>query len=279
MSSGKGKKRLGLALGGGGARGLVHIEVLRVLDEYGIRPAVISGASIGAIFGALYCSGHSGGEIRQYVDRHLSLSGELQHWRDDGRKMMEMVRLLDIDFTGTGIIKGDRFSHFLYDMLEGEHFSDLNIPLRIVATDFWDSSSVVFSEGPVLAAVKASMSVPGVFSPVQIGERVLIDGACTNPVPWDLLDDCDVLIGVNALGRSKAPAKTKPQRAARTVLETFDIMQRGILAEKFRYSPPDLLLDPPITGVGLLDFHKAAAIYEQSSSEIARLREFLEMTF
>ena len=275
-------KTLGLALGGGGARGLVHVEVLRVLDEFGIRPKALSGASIGAIVGALYCAGHSGMEIRDFVDNHISFSGDRQRWRDDGRKMLEMVKLLDLDFRGTGLIKGDRISHFLYELLEGELLEDLEIPLRIVATDFWESVPVVFSRGPVLAAVKASMSVPGVFSPVSYQDRVLVDGACTNPVPWDLVQDCDVVIGVNALGRSTPVGdeqQPKAPKAARAVLETFDIMQRGILAEKFRLSPPDLLLDPPIRNVALLEFHKAGSVYEQSRDEIARLKDFLETTF
>ena len=279
MSGVKTKKSIGLALGGGGARGLVHVLVLQVLDEYGLRPTVVSGASIGAIIGAIYCSGTGGDDIRRYVDHHLKISGDPMNWREDGRKMMEMVRLLDIDFRGNGLIKGDRFSHFLYDMLEGETFSDLEIPLRIVATDFWESSTVVFDDGPVLAAVKASMSVPGVFTPARVDGRILVDGACTNPVPWDLVEDCDVVIGVNALGRAKKTDTGKPPIAARAVLETFDIMQRGILAEKFRLSPPDILVDPPITGVGLLDFHRAASVYEQSEPEIIRFREFLERTF
>ncbi len=279
MNTGASEKSVGLALGGGGARGLVHVLVLQMLDEYGIRPKVVSGASIGAIIGALYCSGHSGDEIHHYVEEHLKLSGTREDWREDSRKMMEMVRLLDLDFRGTGIIKGERFSHFLYDLLEGELFSDLEIPLRITATDFWDSSPVVFDQGPVLAAVIASMSVPGVFSPAQIDGRILIDGACTNPVPWDLLDNCDILIGVNALGRGQQPDPPKPPRAARSVLETFDIMQRGILAEKMKGSPPDILVDPPITGVGLLDFRKAADVYRQSAAEMERLRRFIDERF
>ena len=279
MSAFRSGKSVGLALGGGGARGMVHVQVLQVLQEYGIRPSVVSGASIGAIIGAIYCSGTDAEDIRLYVDNHLKISGDSRNWRDDGRKMMEMVRLLDIDFRGNGIIKGDRFSHFLYDMLNGELFSDLEIPLRVVATDFWDSSTVVFDEGPVLAAVKASMSVPGVFTPAIVDGRILVDGACTNPVPWDLVENCDVVIGVNALGRAKKPDSGRAPIAARAVLETFDIMQRGILAEKFRLSPPDILIDPPIIGVGLLDFHKAASVYRQSEPEIARLREFIELTF
>ena len=272
-------KTVGLALGGGGARGLVHILVLELLEEFGIRPKAISGTSIGAVFGALYCSGHGAGELREYVDRHVLISGDKTNWKEDGRKMMEMVKLLDINFAGTGLIKGDRFSHFLYEMLGGESFADLETPLTVAATDFWESSQVVLGEGPVLPAVKASMSVPGVFAPVVHLGRVLVDGACVNPVPWDLLPECDVVIGVNALGRSNAPESPRPPKAAKAVLETFEIMQRGILAEKLRFSPPDYLVDPPIRDVGILDFHKAMSVYEQSEAAVAGLRSFLEERF
>ncbi len=275
----KRKKTVGLALGGGGARGLVHILVLEVLEEFGIRPAAVSGTSIGAVFGALYCSGHGAGELRDFVDRHIKISGGVHNWKEDSHKMMEMVKLLDIDFTGTGLIKGDRFSHFLYDMLSRETFEDLDPPLSVVAADLWNSSQVIFSKGPVLPAVKASMSVPGVFAPVMYDNHVLVDGACVNPVPWDLVSDCDVVIGVNALGRSGTPDSTKPPKAAKVVLESFEIVQRGILAEKKRFSPPDYLVDPPIRDIGLLDFHKAAKIYEQSEEAVAALRAFLEKRF
>ncbi len=279
FSFGRRKKTLGLALGGGGARGLVHVRVLQVLDELGIRPKAVSGASIGAVMGALYCSGKSGNFIHSYVDQHIRLKPGLEYWREDSRRLMNIVRLLDMDFSGTGLIKGEKISHFLYQMLEGEIFSDLEIPLRIVATDLWNSRAVVFDEGEVLPAVKASMSIPGVFAPVEYRGHILVDGACSNPVPWDLLEDCDIVIGVNALGRSRAPDVLKPPKAARTVLESFDVIQRGILAEKNRCNPPDLLLDPPIYDIGVLEFHKAESVYEQCEDTVQTLRAFLKKHF
>jgi len=267
--------KIGLALGGGGARGLAHLPVLEVFDELGIKPAAISGSSIGAIVGALYASGISAGDIRKYVDSHLKIKKENHSWKLEGRNLMQMVKLLDLDFSGTGLIKGENFSHFLYEILETEDFADLKIPLTVVAADFWDSSEVFYQSGPVLPAVKASMSVPGVFTPVTYQGRVLVDGACVNPVPWDYLDDCDVVIGVNVLGRLEHPENIKPPKAAKVVLETFEVMQRTILAQRFRYSPPDLLLDPPITGVGIFDFHKANKVYSQSEGIVRELRRFL----
>ncbi len=268
--------KIGLALGGGGARGLAHLLVLEVFDELGIQPKAISGASIGALIGALYASGIKARDIREYVDSHMKIKKEDHLWKLEGRNLMQMVKLLDLDFSGTGLIKGEHFSHFLYEILEAEDFSDLKIPLSVAATDFWDSSEVVFEEGPVLPAVKASMSVPGVFTPVTYQGRVLVDGACVNPVPWDLLRGCDVVIGVNVLGRLQPSNSLKPPKAAKVVLDTFEVMQRTILSQRLRCNPPDLFLDPPITGVGIFDFHKAKIVYRQSEGIVQELREFLE---
>jgi NTE family protein len=269
-------KTVGLALGGGGARGLAHLLVLQTLEEYGIRPKAISGSSIGAIVGALYASGIEAGAIRDYVDSHFKIKKNLHYWKQDSRNVMEMVKLLDIDLRGTGLIKGESFSHFLYEILEIDTFEDLRIPLTVVATDLNSSSQVIFREGPVMPAIKASMSVPGLFSPVVYRNRVLVDGSCVNPVPWDVLPECDILIGVNVLGRSSISAKSKPPSAARAVLDAFDVLQRSIVREKFRSDPPDLLLDPEIKGVGLLDFTKADEVYLMSEPMVNELRVFLD---
>lgn len=266
---------IGLALGGGGARGLAHLLVLEVFDELGIKPKAISGASIGAILGALYASGIKASDIRNYVDSHLHLKLEPRSIKQDSRNLMKIVKLLDLDFSGTGLIKGDSFAHFLYEILETENFEDLGIPVSVVATDYWNSSQLVFKEGPILPAVKGSMSVPGVFTPSVYEGRVLVDGACVNPVPWDLLEECDVVIGVNVLGLSKPAENQKSPNAAKVVLETFEVMQRQILSLKKECNPPDLLLSPPIYGVGIFDFHKAQSIYEQSQSIVDELRTFL----
>lgn len=267
---------IGLALGGGGAKGLAHLPVLEVFDELGIKPKAISGASIGAILGALYSSGIKASDIRSYVDSHLHFKLEPSSLKQGGKNLMQIVKLLDLDFSGTGIIKGDSFSHFLYEILETVNFEDLEIPLTVVATDFLDSSQVVFKEGPILPAVKGSMSVPGVFKPSIYNERILVDGACVNPVPWDLLESCDVVIGVNVLGLPNPAAGHRSPKAAKVVLDSFEVMQRRILGLMMESHPPDLLLSPPLFGVGIFDFHKARSIYQQSQPIVDELRSFLK---
>jgi len=269
-------KKVGLALGGGGAKGLAHIPVLEVLDEYGIRPKAIAGSSIGAIIGAIYASGIKATEIRDFIDAHFLLKKKLQFLRQDSRNFMKIVKLLDIDIQGTGLIRGENFSHFLYGILETEFLEDLEIPLAVIATDFHDSSQLVIREGPIIPALKASMSVPGVFSPSIYLNRVLIDGSCVNPVPWDVLSGCNLRIAVSVLGRTAMRPDGTPPRVARIVLEAFDIPQRSIVAQKYQHDPPDILLDPPITGVGLFDFAKANEIYRMSEGIVGQLKRFLD---
>jgi len=271
------RTRIGLALGGGSARGLAHIFALEVFDELGIRPEAISGTSAGAIIGAIYASGVSARRIRNYIDSYFDLKNndKLQHL--DGKKLMRIVKLLDPDFSGTGLIKGKGISHFLYDMMDVEDFRDLKIPLTVIAADFWNSSEVIIRDGPLIPAVKASMSVPGVFAPVYHMNRLMVDGACVNPVPWDRLEDCDVRIGINVLGRPfpKNYNRKRSPKAAKMVLGSFEMMQRSILNLKLHYNPPDLLLSPPLENLGIFYFRSVNSIYNQCELMVEELRDFL----
>jgi len=267
--------KIGLALGGGSARGLVHIFALEVFDKLGIRPAAIAGTSAGAIIGAIYASGKSAEEIRNQIDSRFALKGSTSSRSLDGRKLMKIARLMDLDFSGVGLIRGKKISCLLDEMINAEDFRDLRIPLTVVATDFWNSSEVVIREGPLVPAVKASMSVPGVFSPVCHVERLLVDGACVNPVPWDRLEDCDVRIGINVLGSPYSENQRKSPRATKMVVSSFEIMQRRILSLKTRYDPPDLLLSPPLEDLGIFYFRRVESLYKQCEPMVGRLREFL----
>lgn len=193
-------KKIGLALGGGGARGLAHIPLLHVFDELGIRPYRIAGTSIGAVIGALYASGISGAEIREGVSRMVMAKGE--SFRDvfHRKDAFKWIQFLDLEFGHGGLLKGDKFIAFLYEAMSVSCFEDLQIPLQVVTTDFHSSEQVVISSGELLDAVKASMALPGLFTPVRWEGRVLIDGGSVNPVPFDLFHDCDVVVAVNVMG-------------------------------------------------------------------------------
>jgi NTE family protein len=267
--------RIGLALGGGGAKGLAHIPLLRVFDEMQLRPHCIAGTSIGSVIGALYASGKSGERIAEGVARMIISKGDSFRDALKKRDVLRWVEFFDIEFGKSALFKGDKFIDFLYEAMGAQTFEDLEIPLQVVATDFWASSQVVFDSGPLLPAVKASMGLPGVFTPVQIDDRVLIDGGGVNPVPHDLLTDCDVVVAIDVMGSlSQRPGKVP--NVLRSVLGTFDIMQNSIIAEKCKACPPDIYIRPEITDIDILDFYKADVIYEQTQPSVARLRGELE---
>ncbi len=251
-------RRLGLALGGGGAKGLAHIPILELLDEMGVRPCCISGTSIGAVLGALYASGMSGSGIRKLVDDTVVKKGDspnrvIKH-------LKKVVGFMDLDLFGPGIFKGSSFMDYFYEAIRTDSFQDLKIPLKVVATDFWTSGEVVISSGDLIGAVKASMGLPGVFTPVEKDGMVLIDGGGVDPVPWSVLDGCDVTVAVDVLGSSSGRSKNPPS-AFRTVMEMFDIMQRSIVAARMNADGPDIYLRPDIRGVGIMDFHRADEVY------------------
>ncbi len=267
--------KIGLALGGGGARGLAHIPMLQVLDELGIRPHCIAGTSIGAIIGAIYASGVSGSTMRERSGRMLITDGDSLREVLSKKDALSWIKLLDIDFLGNALFRGDAFVEFLYRQIETSTFEQLSIPLKVVATDFWNSSQVVFESGDLLMAIKASMGLPGVFSPVHMNGGTFIDGGCVNPLPHDILSGCDFIVAVNVMGRIGQGGRRSSPNAVRAVLETFNIMQRSIIAEKLSKRPPDIYIEPQIMNVDLLEFHKAPEIYAQADQAAKELRSRL----
>jgi NTE family protein len=266
--------KLGLALGGGGARGLAHIAVLETFDRLGIRPSCISGTSIGAIFGALYAAGMTGAEIRTWSDGWIIRREE---WLQDlfqKRQAWKSLEFIDLTLSPRGLLKGASFMEELQKTLGIHTFEALQTPLRIVASDFWTGEQVVFEHGELLPAIRASMSLPGIFTPVSHEGRLLVDGGGVNPVPHDLLLDCDGVVAVDVLGFSHQE-KGKPPHLFRTILGMFDIMQQTIIEQRLAANPPNLYLRPDIRGIELLAFHESEAVYEQSAPAILELDAWL----
>ena len=268
--------KLGLALGGGGVRGLAHIPVLEALDELGVRPSIIAGTSMGAIVGALYASGMSGREIRERVKRHIILRDDT--WRDVIEKRADLLKWLNVfsaDFSRGGFIKTQGFFKFLLGEIRKSTFEELEIPLLVIAADFWTAEEVVFETGDLLAPVQASMAVPGIFAPVSIGGRVLVDGGVVNLVPYDhLLDRADVTVAVN-VSRTRAPSIKEVPSAMESVLGALDIMQKAALAEKMKYRKPDIYVHPEIHAVRMLEFSKIEEMFVQAAPAVEALKRRL----
>lgn len=268
-------KKIGLALGGGGARGLAHIPMLEIFDGLGIRPHCISGTSIGAVIGALYASGLSGAEIRDRVRGMLMAKGESFRKAWHRKDSFKWIKFLDLEFGHGGLLKGDKFIDFLYEAMRVSRFEDLQIPLQVVTTDFHTAEQVVIDSGELLDAVQASMAIPGLFTPVRRDGRVLIDGGSVNPVPFDLLSDCDVVVAINVMGELRQTRHKMPS-LFRVVLGSFDIMQKSIIAGKLRHAPPDIYITPDIINIDILEFYKAETIYELAQPACQKLKHALE---
>ncbi|QHI70524.1 patatin-like phospholipase family protein [Tichowtungia aerotolerans] len=256
-------KKIGLALGGGGARGLAHIHVLETLDELGIRPHAIAGTSIGSIMGALYASGLTGLEIRDLVDRLLLRNVEKVSDVFTRKDILRWIGLIDPSFQRGSLVKGEKFVRFLSESMDCSAFEELQIPLHVSTTDYTSGQEVVFSSGDLLSAVRASMAIPGFFAPVEREGKVLVDGGLVNPLPYNLLkQECDAVIAVDVSGSLEMPNKRPDFFDA--MLGSFDIVQSALISEQLRRDPPAVYLKPDLHGIRILEFNKAGLVFEQS---------------
>ena len=270
------RDKIGLALGGGGARGLAHILMLEVFDELELRPHRIAGTSIGAVIGVMYASGMSAREIRQLVDR-LTVSDD-ESWlsslfeQDVGR----WWDFIDLKLGSGGLIDTDGFARFLEQTIGVTHFDQLGIPLKIVATDFWEREQVIFRHGELRPAIQASIAIPGLFSPLQHRGRVLVDGGLVNPVPYDLLfDDCDTVVAIDVSGK-RTPQSGDGPGYFENLFNTIQIAQAAVMREKIKRQPPHIYIRPEIEDIQVLDFNRVNEIFAQSMPAKKQLRRALK---
>jgi NTE family protein len=269
------RPRVGIALGAGGAKGIAHIPMLEALDELGITPHRIAGCSIGAVIGALYASGVTAAGIREAVHRVAITRGETSKGPFSDRGLGRWVSMIDPDFSRSGLIKSEAIMAALCRDARCETFEDLVIPFMVVATDFWERRTVVLDSGPLKPAVQASMALPGLFAPVELGGRVLIDGGTTNPVPYDLLEDsCDIVVAIDINSGSPGEQGSVPGYFL-NVFGSIQILQQAILAQEIAAHPPDIYIRPDLKGFRTLHFFKAEEIYREARPAKERLKREL----
>ena len=253
-------KKIGVALGGGGARGLCHIRFLEVLDRYHIKPAIISGTSIGSIIGAFWADGMPAKEMNDLL-KNLDFKS--------------ITRLLDFTIFGfNGLIKGKGVEDFLNKNIAAKSFSDLAIPLKIIATDFWNRRECILDKGDIINAIRASISVPGLFNPVLFEDRILIDGGSTNPLPYDIIfNDCDVVIAIDVTGEKTPTKKRKRPTLFENIINTFQIMESSIVENKMKSCKPHLYIKPALRNIELLDFHKHEEILQSVDEDVEKFEK------
>lgn len=230
------KSKKGLVLGAGGARGFAHLGFLQVLDQEKIDMDIVVGCSAGAIFGALWCAGMD----LNRIERLLTYPGFAK-------------KILDPAVSKAGLIKGDRILEVIRLLTKDMTFSDLKIPLAIVATDLETGELVVFREGSVAQAVRASISIPGFFKPYPYQGRLLVDGAVKNRLPIHVARDmgADKVLAVDV----KRGLMNKLNTAMDILLQSIEILEDEVF--RAQCHDADLLLQPDIAHIGSFQFDRA----------------------
>jgi len=291
------KPKIGIALGGGAARGWSHIGVLQALAEVGLSPDIVVGTSIGSVVGGCYVS--------DKLDELEVFARSLTRRRVFG--------LLDFNFAGSGLISGQRLSEELNDHLKHVQIENLNNKFVAVATELKTGHEIWLSKGPLVPAMHASYALPGIFRPVRINNRWLIDGALVNPIPvsvcralgariviavnlnWDFFGKGTVVPDQDAFEEDVIlEAENKPPagngRAAQNLLrrqffgqggdtpgissvmmDAFNIIQDRIARSRLAGDPPDIMVMPILEEMGLFDFHmadKAIASGKQATEKV-----------
>ena len=227
--------KLGLALGGGAARGFAHIGVLQVLEEEGIKPQFVVGTSAGSLVAAFYASGKTGAQLTWLADS------------------MDESQLTDwtLPFTGRGMLRGEALGRYVNTQLNGLKIEDMKIPLGIVATALQSGDGILFRRGDVATAVRASSAVPSVFEPVRIGNKDYVDGGLVSPVPVRYVKQmgAEYIIAVDISSR---PEDAKTSDMLKVLLQTFSIMSKSI--SQLELTQADVVVRPVLPDVGSAEF-------------------------
>lgn len=225
--------RIGLALGGGAARGFAHIGVIQVLEGAGIQVDLVAGTSAGSLVAALYAAGRNGAGLAKQA------------------LAMDESAITDWAFPGRGLIRGEALARYVREATGHRTIEQLPLPLGIVATDLDSGAPVLFQRGDVGAAVRASSAVPAIFQPVKIGNREYVDGGLVSPVPVRFARQMGAEL-VIAVDISSAPDGNPTGDPFKLLLQTFAIMGRSI--NQFELKDADLVIRPKLVGVSSADF-------------------------
>jgi NTE family protein len=288
------KPRIGLALGAGSARGWAHIGAIRALEERGVKPDLICGTSIGALVGAVYASGQ--------LD-------QLETWVT-GLAWTKVVRLMDITWKG-GLIRGQRLFNLFRATFEDRELSELEIPFGAVATELSSGREVWLREGKLLDVVRASIAMPGIFTPVIHNGAVLVDGGLVNPVPVSMCRafGAEIVIAVDLswgklgpyrnMGRELPPPPEEPSWLGRlragwlgavrakgedpeipSIFEVFntalDIVEQRVARSRLAGEPADVLITPLLPNFGTMEYHRAKEAIAEGRAAVERMMPLIQ---
>jgi len=282
-------RTVSLVLGSGGARGLAHIGVIEVLEEHGFEIRAIAGSSMGALIGGIYAAG----ELDTYAGWVSALS------------RADVVRLIDPTLSRSGLVKGERIITVLKELIGERNIEELPIAFTAVATDVVQQREVWLREGPLFDAIRASISIPTLFTPYRINGRLLLDGGLLNPVPVapTIHDANDLTVAVHLGGRPRRTLQPPPPPARRNHLTDYrkriaefierlpwtgeprdteelgfadilvrstETMQHAIARLKLAAYAPDLLIEIPRNACSFMEFHRATEVIALGRQEAER---------
>lgn len=227
--------RIGLALGGGAARGFAHVGVIQVLEEAGIRPGLVAGTSAGSLVAAIYASGKNGAQLQQVAET------------------MEEAAIADwsLQIFSRGALRGEALARYVNTQVSNRQIESMPLPLGIVATDLNTGLDTVFQRGDTGTAVRASSAVPAVFQPVRISGRDYVDGGLVSPVPVRAARKMGAEL-VIAVDISSPPEGNLTGGTLEILLQTFTIMGKSI--NTFELRDADVVVRPVLTGISSADF-------------------------
>lgn len=283
------KKSISLVLGSGGARGYAHIGIIEVLEDYGYEIQSIAGSSMGALIGGLYACG----KLDAYKEWVLTLD------------VLDVLKLIDFTIGKIGFIKGDRVFSIIEEMIGENNIEDLPIAFTAVATDLTTQKEVWLQRGNLGVAVRASIAIPTIFTPIEIKNKILVDGGILNPVPIgptlsDMTDltvavnlnstiimKCQIIMPekekkrqhllhgkINAFLEQKLPGKGEPGlNYTKIFRKTIDAMQHAITRYKMAGYQPDVVIEIPRNACGFYEFHKAYEMIEIGKKTAAEALE------
>lgn len=265
--------RIGLALGGGGARGLAHIAMLEAFDELGIKPAMIIGCSAGSLIGAPYAAGMSAKDIREHAKSLLSRRTDMLRHVFKNTKMNPLT-LMSFGGLNSLQLSASRLVEIAMPPGMPETFEQLSIPMEVVTTNYTTMQERIFSQGPFLPAVAASIAIPGIISGSVISGELHVDGGVTNPVPFNhLIGKVDKVIAIDVTGRPRAdnPRPSNIEVAVGSLL----IMFHQIARLRKEQNPPDAYIDVDVSRIGAADFFKFEEIMAAAEPAKRRLKSEL----
>jgi len=232
---------------------------------------------IGAVVGAFYAAGFSAKEMREILNQLINPKSDSVFDFLLKSDIVKMFTMFDPQFIRSGFIKGEKFQNYMKNHLKVSKFEELKIPLLIVATDYWKKEAVIFEKGDLIQPIKASYSLPGLFTPVKIKNRILIDGGAVNPLPFDLImDKCDITIAIDVTA-FKAQNESEIPPTFDSVFTTYQTMQNSIIKERLKFLKPDIYIRPEIYDVRVFDFVKADLIFKQAQTAKDELKSQLNI--